>query len=89
MTCFLIVTPSGHICGIVVQNVVATNGIDVNSPTIEGRSQLDAETVVGDRRNASKMIRDERFIGCAKTINILKKRLNIEQTRIGGRVGFV
>ena len=41
---------------------------------VKGHSQLDAETVVRDRRNASKRIHVERIIECAKTLKILKRQ---------------
>ena len=59
----------------------------VNTPTtLKGRTQLDAETVVPDRRNASKRIHVERIIGCAKTFKILKTPVNSEETSMGGKI---
>ena len=61
-------------------------GIKVNTPTtLKGCSQLDAETVVNDRRNASKIIHVERIIGCAKTFKIMKTTLNSEETSMDGK----
>ena len=58
-----------------VIDVFASKDVKVNTPTtLKGHSQLDAETVVRDRRNASKRIHVERIIGCAKTFNILKRQ---------------
>ena len=43
--------------------VFASKCVKVNSPTtLKGRSQLDEETLVRDRRNASKRIHVERII---------------------------
>ena len=51
----------------------AIKEVKVNTPTsLKGRSQLDEETMVRDRRNASKRIHVERIIGCAKTFKIMK-----------------
>ncbi len=67
--------------GIMVQGLFASKDEKVNTPSIlKGRSQLDAETVVRDRRNASKIIHVKRIIGCANTFKILKKTLNSDQT---------
>ena len=53
--------------------VFASKEVKVNTPTsLKGRSQLDEETVVRDRRNASKRIHVGRIIGCAKTFKIMK-----------------
>ena len=60
-----------------VIDVFASKDVKVNTPTtLKGHSQLDAETVVRDRRNASKIIHVERIIkfGCAKTVKILKRQ---------------
>ena len=59
-----------------VIDVFASKDVKVNTPTtLKGHNQLDAETVVRDRRNASKRIHVERIIGCAKTFKILKIQL--------------
>ena len=46
--------------GFVIQYLVASKDITINTLSITGRSQLDAETMVCDRRNASKIIRSVR-----------------------------
>ena len=67
--------------------VFASKYVKVNSPTtLKARSQLDEETVVRDRRNASKRIHVERIIGCAKTFKIMKTTLNSEETSMGGKI---
>ena len=75
--------------GILVQYLVASKDRTVNTLTITGRSQLDADTIVLDTRNASKIIHVEMIIGCAKTFKIMKKPLSSEQTCMGGRIIFV
>ena len=58
-----------------VIDVFASKDVKVNTPTtLKGHSQLDAETVVRDRRNASKRIHVERINGCAKTFKIIKRQ---------------
>ena len=67
--------------------VFASKCVKVNSPTtLKGRSQLDEETLVRDRRNASKRIHVERIIGCAKTFKIMKTTLNSEEASMGGKI---
>ena len=56
MTCFLLAD-----MGIIILDiyVFANKHVKVNTPTsLKGSSQLDEETVVRDRRNASKRIQD-------------------------------
>ena len=54
--------------GIMVQDLFATQDVFVNTPTmLKGKSQLEPEEVVHDRRVASKRIHVERVIGLAKT----------------------
>ena len=75
---------------IMVIDVFASKDVKVNTPTtLKGRSQVDAETVVRDRRNASKRIHVEGIIGCAKTFKILKITLNSEETSMGGNITCV
>ena len=47
------------------------------------------QTVVRDRRNASKRIHVEGIIGCAKTLKILNTTLNSEETSMGGKITSV
>ena len=50
--------------GIMVQDIFASKDVFVNTPTmLKGKAQLDAETVVRDRRISSKWIHVERVIG--------------------------
>ena len=70
MTCFLLAD-----MGIIILDiyVFANKHVKVNTPTsLKGSSQLDEETLVRDRRNASKRIHVERIIGCAKTFKLMK-----------------
>ena len=65
-----------------VIDVFASKDVKVNTPTtLKGHSQLDAETVVRDRRNASKRIQVERIIECAKTFKILTRQPYIARKR--------
>ena len=70
-----------------VIDVFASKYVKVNTPTtLNGRSQLGAETMVRDRRNASKRIHVERIVGCAKTFRILKTTPNSEDMSMGGKI---
>ena len=58
--------------GFVVQDLFCMRQVQVNIPTVmRGMSQLPAETVVKDRRLASKRVHVERVIGLAKHFKIL------------------
>ncbi len=71
---------------VIESDVFASKDVKVNTPTIlKGLSQLDAETMVRDRRNASKRIHVERI----KTFKILKTTLNSEDTSMGGKIKWV
>ena len=76
--------------GIMVQDIFASNNVQVNTPTtMKGKNQLPSSTVIKDRRIASKRVHVERVIGLAKTFKILKHDLNHNRTPIGGRILFV
>lgn len=54
--------------GIMVQELFATRDVFLNTPTmLKGKSQLEPEEAVHDRRVAAKRIHIERVIGLAKT----------------------
>jgi hypothetical protein len=73
--------------GILVQDLFAGQNVNVNTPTtMRGRNQLPAETVVKDRRIASKRVHVERVIGLAKTYKILQNELDHSRTPVGGRI---
>lgn len=76
--------------GIMVQDIFATKDVHVNTPTmLKGKSQLEPEDVVKDRRIASKRIHIERVIGLAKTYKILKKDLPVSKIHLGSRITYV
>lgn len=58
--------------GIMVQDLVSALNVCVNTPTtMKGVSQLPSDTVIRDRKIASKRIHVERVIGYAKTFKVL------------------
>ncbi|XP_014681217.1 PREDICTED: uncharacterized protein LOC106821082 [Priapulus caudatus] len=73
--------------GIMVQDLFASKYVHVNTPSmLNGKSQLNAETVVRDRRIASKRIHVERVIGLSKTFKILKRDLPHQKISLGGKI---
>lgn len=76
--------------GIMVQDLFANHNILVNTPTmLKGKSQLEPEQVVRDRRISSKRIHIERVIGLGKTFKILKKELHHSKLVLGSRIIFI
>ena len=76
--------------GIMVQDLFASLDVFVNTPTmLKGRSQLDPEEIVRDRRVASKRIHVERVIGLAKTFKILKREMCQSKVPLASRIIFV
>ena len=76
--------------GIMVQDLFACKNVHVNTPTmLKGKHQLEPETVVKDRRIASKRIHVERVIGLSKTFKILQRNLSAHYVPLGGRIVYV
>ena len=76
--------------GIMVQDLFATQDVFVNTPTmLKGKSQLEPEEVVHDRRVASKRIHVERVIGLAKTYKILSNPLPSTKLGLGSRITYI
>lgn len=76
--------------GIMTQDLFATQNVYVNTPSLlKGKSQLDPEEIVRDRRVASKRIHVERVIGLAKTFKILKYELPISKVPLASRIVFI
>jgi hypothetical protein len=76
--------------GFCVQDLFAHKGVQINVPTsMKGKNQLPAETVIKDRRIASKRVHVERVIGYVKTYKILTEPLDHSYLHLGGRITFV
>lgn len=76
--------------GIMVQDLFASKNVLVNTPhMLRGKSQLQPEEVIHDRRIASKRIHVERVIGLAKTFKILQKKLSIKRIQDAHKIIFV
>ena len=73
--------------GIMVEDLFINENINVNTPTMfKGKSQLEPQEVLRDRKVASKQIHIERVIGLAKTCEILEKDLNCNLVTLGNRI---
>ncbi|XP_062617077.1 uncharacterized protein LOC134278804 [Saccostrea cucullata] len=76
--------------GIMVQDLFASQDVYVNTPTmLKGKSQLDPEEVIRDRRVASKRIHIERVIGLSKGFKILRHPLPQSKLHLGSRIVYV
>ena len=56
---------------------------------MKGRTQLPADTVIKDRKIASKRVHVERIIGLAKGYKILTTKMDANRTPYGGRIIYV
>ena len=76
--------------GIMVQDLFANENVFVNTPTmLKGKSQLEPEEIVRDRRVASKRIHVERVIGLSKRFKILRNELPNSKLPLANRIVFV
>ncbi|XP_076073051.1 uncharacterized protein LOC143044775 [Mytilus galloprovincialis] len=76
--------------GIMVQDLFANQNVFVNTPTmLKGKSQLEPEEIIKDRRVASKRIHIERVIGLSKRFKILKYELSSSKFPLSNRIVFV
>lgn len=70
--------------------VSATRDVFLNTPTtLKGKSQLEPEEAVHDRRIAAKRIHIKRVIGLAKTFKILHNALPSSKVILGSRINYV
>lgn len=73
--------------GIMVQDLFCAKEVMVNTPTtMRGVNQLPPDTVIRDRRIASKRIHVERVIGYAKTYKILCGPICSERRELASRI---
>lgn len=76
--------------GIMVQDLFAAQDVQVNTPTmLKGKSQLEQDEIIHDRRVASKRIHVERVIGFSKGYKILSSTLPISKLPYGSRIVYV
>lgn len=76
--------------GIMVQDLFVMHDVHVNTPImLKGKSQLEPDEIVRDRRIASKRIHIERVIGLSKRFKILAKPLAPSKVNLGSRIIYV
>ena len=76
--------------GIMVQDLFASKNVAVNTPhMLKGKSQLEPEQVVRDRRVAAKRIHIERVIGLAKTYKILAHKMSCKNINDAHKIIFI
>ena len=76
--------------GLLVQDLFANKNVKVNTPSmLHGKSQLEPEVVVRDRRIASKRIHVERVIGLGKTYKLIKHQMSCYKAQLGHRIIFI
>ena len=76
--------------GIMVQDLFANKDVFVNTPhMLRGKSQLEPQEVIRDRRVASKRIHVERVIGLAKTFKILHNKLSVKKIKEAHKIIFI
>ncbi|XP_062599736.1 uncharacterized protein LOC134261311, partial [Saccostrea cucullata] len=76
--------------GIMVQDLFANQDVHINTPTLlKGKSQLDPDEVVHDRRVTSKRIHIERVMGLSKSFKILKHGISKSKLQLGSRIIFI
>ena len=76
--------------GIMVQDLFAGKDVFVNTPTmLKGKNQLAPDTVIRDRRVASKRVHVERVINLAKTYKMLSNTIDHSYTPLSGRIVFL
>ena len=76
--------------GFDVQDIFAPYGVTVNILTFfRKKNQMSGETVIRDRKIASKRVHVERFIGLGKTYLILSQPFNTSETQLSSDIIFV
>lgn len=88
-----LLAPGDHIMadkGFDVQDIFAPADVTVNIPTFfRKKNRLAGETVLKDRRIASKRVHVERVIGCAKTYRILTQPLTHTEALLASDIVFI
>jgi len=76
--------------GIMMQDLFTSQDVFVNTPTfLKGKSQLDSQEVVHERRISSKQIHIERVIWLSKCFKILKREIPGGKLQLGSRIIYV
>ena len=76
--------------GFNVQDIFAPYDVQINIPQFfKKKNGLSNETVMKDRKIASKRVHIERIIGLGKTYKILTGKLNATETKMSTKIIFV
>lgn len=76
--------------GFNVQDLFAPQNVTVNIPSfLSKKNRLSGDTVMKDRKIASKRVHIERIIGLAKSYSILKSSLNATETKLATEITFI
>ncbi len=76
--------------GFKVQDIFAPYDVHVNIPTFfSKKNRMSNETVLKDRKIASKRVHIERIIGLGKTFKILERKMNATETKMASKIIFI
>ena len=76
--------------GFDVQDIFATVDVTINIPTFfRKKNRMTGQTVMKDRKIASKRVHVERIIGLGKTYKIMTQPLNHTETVLASDIAFV
>lgn len=76
--------------GFNVQDIFAPYNVTVNIPTFfKNKNRMSGDTVIRDRKIASKRVHIERIIGLGKTYKILTEPMNHSETLLASDIIFV
>ncbi|KAK3108230.1 hypothetical protein FSP39_003597 [Pinctada imbricata] len=76
--------------GFTIQDLFATSDVAINIPTFfKKKNRMSGETVINDRKIASKRVHIERIIGLAKTYKILTEPMTSTETKLATEIIFI
>ena len=76
--------------GFNVQDIFAPFDVQINIPNFfSKKNRMSGDTVLKDRKIASKRVHIERIIGLGKTYKILDRRMNATETKMASKIIFV
>ena len=76
--------------GFNVQDIFATSDVTINIPTFfKKKNRMSGDTVIKDRKIASKRVHIERIIGLAKTYKILTEPMTSTETKMATEIMYI
>lgn len=76
--------------GFNVQDMFIHKDVRINIPTFfKKKNRMTGETVMKDRKIASKRVHIERIIGLAKTYKILTEPMSCTETKLSSEITFI